>query len=141
MVMNLVVAVFYNEYRNQIEKKIKKYDKTREVFIKKQYHTVIHLNEGNDDDVDWDNIVLEELHVERFENFYVEELRKSPKVVDLLIQINYEIEHGISDGMLDFEAFSLLYMMLDHKSKDSKKANKSEEGTGDQIDTSVEFDL
>ena len=34
MIMNLVVAVFYNEYRNQIERKIKKYDKTREVFIK-----------------------------------------------------------------------------------------------------------
>ena len=72
-------------------------------------------------------MVLEQLEVERFKNYYYYELTKSPKVVDLLIQIKYEMDHGISDGILDFEAFSLLYMMLDHKSSDIKKANANRE--------------
>lgn len=48
----------------------------------------------------------------------------SPKVVELIVAINAEIELGVSDGMIDFDAFSIMYMMLEHKFKDEKESNK-----------------
>jgi hypothetical protein len=42
----------------------------------------------------------------------------------LIVAINAEIELGVTDGMIDFEAFSIMYMMLEHKFKDEKESNK-----------------
>lgn len=47
----------------------------------------------------------------------------SPKIVEVIVQINAEMELGVSDGMIDFEAYSIMYMMLEHKFKDEKQSN------------------
>lgn len=67
--------------------------------------------------------MLRKLHVEQFENYYIEEIKVSPKIVEVIVQINAEMELGVSDGMIDFEAYSIMYMMLEHKFKDEKQSN------------------
>lgn len=45
LVMNLVVAVFYNEYKNTIERKLKKYDSTRVSYIQVEFFKILNLTE------------------------------------------------------------------------------------------------
>lgn len=37
MLLNLMLAVFYNSYKQQVERKIAKYDTLREEFLKKEF--------------------------------------------------------------------------------------------------------
>jgi two pore calcium channel protein 1 len=46
MLLNLMLAVFYNSYKKQIEKKISKYDTIREDFLKKEFEDIAGLKDS-----------------------------------------------------------------------------------------------
>ena len=81
------------------------------------------MTERDPTDEERAEVFSRKLHVEEFENYYIEEIKVSPKVVELIVAINAELELGVSDGMIDFDAFSIMYMLLEHKFKDEKESN------------------
>jgi len=120
MLLNLMLSVFYNSYKHQFEKKIEKYDNMRREFLQQEFTSIA----GHPD---------ERITSEEFREKYGNKLIKSSrKVSEILTSIENEQELGISDGLINFEDFSYMYMFLEFKdielssgkSKDADKKGK-----------------
>ena len=77
LILNLMLAVFYNVYRQLIEKKIKKYDKMREEFLEQEFK---NIPKKKDD----------EMTLDEFRDAYKFEIRKNKKVKTMLKNIQDE---------------------------------------------------
>ena len=101
LVLNLMLAVFYNVYRHQIDKKIKKYDKMRNDFLTKEFQKLPKQNE--------DVITLDE-----FKDAYKHEIRKNKKVKTMLKNIADEQRLVNKETpALNFEEFKFIYLFLE----------------------------
>lgn len=102
LLLNLMLAVFYNSYKQQIEKKISKYDELRAKFLEDEFKKI---NKAEDRDF---------VTVDEFKYQYTHKvIDQSEKVKTILNQISNEMELGLSDGRIDQEDFAYLYMFLE----------------------------
>ena len=110
MLLNLMLAVFYNSYKNRIESKISKYDILREEFLRKEFDAIGTPIK--------DNITTKQFR----DKFGPKVINQSEKVQSLLKEIENERELGISDGLIYFEDFSYMYMFLDFNINKRKRS-------------------
>ena len=79
MGLNLMLAVFYNSFRHQVEKKINKYDKIREEFLSKEFLLTCYYPNVKDVDDSLDLKEIKEMKCElgQFQEKFRENLTRS----------------------------------------------------------------
>jgi len=112
MLLNLMLAVFYNSYKHQIERKIEKYDNMRHEFLKKEFESI---------QSEYQNKIT----TDEFRMKYGDKLiNGSDKVVEIIKNIENEYELGVSDGFIYFQDFSYMYMFLEFKKMEKFEKKK-----------------
>lgn len=74
---------------------------------------VEHPKEVREDDKFGFNPYIHSCTVKQFETHYADQIAITPRVAEILRTIEQEVLLGFSDGLLEFSAFSYLYMLLD----------------------------
>ena len=133
MLLNLMLAVFYNSYKTQIEAKIAKYDSLREDFLRKEFRAAGRQDgepassskrkqkQGEEEKDDDQSRGPSRDHISPAEfraKYGPKVIEQSEKVLQLLKAIENERDLGVSDGLVYYEDFAYMYMFLefsDHK--------------------------
>lgn len=116
MLLNLMLAVFYNSYKTRIERKIRKYDHIREEYLDNKFRLAGATT----------NRYYITIH--EFKKKYGEKLiSASENVMTLLKSIQQEKDLGYSQGYITFDDFAYMYMFLEFKDDDKGKQKKTTE--------------
>ena len=102
MLLNLMLAVFYNSYKAQVERKIAKYDSLREEFLRKEFRAIGASPER-------DYVTTTEFRTK----YGAKVIGQSEKVQQLLGAIDNEREVGLSDDRVYYADFAYMYMFLE----------------------------
>ena len=122
MLLNLMLAVFYNGYKTRAQAKIAKYDSLREEFLRAEFAAA---GAGPHRD----HITPAEFRAK----YGSKVIEQSEKVLPLLEGIEQERDLGVSDGLVYYDDFAYMYMFLefsDHKKQHRKAAKQQASGRG-----------
>lgn len=123
MLLNLLLAVFYNNYKLQVEKKINLHQSMRETFLAEEFAKArLYPETPGSEEMTLGVAQTSVLHIDQFKNAYEGVLANGGPAKDLVRAIEQENNLGISKGELDFKAYSILYMNLDFTKKDVASA-------------------
>lgn len=117
MLLNLMLAVFYNSYKNLIEKKISKYNDIREEFLRKEFNSIKQS--------DFNDFVTTIQFEEKYGKKVIEQ---SDRVAELLKELKKERDLGVSKGHIYYDDFAFMYLYLEfenHKQQ-TRRASKNQ---------------
>lgn len=110
MLLNLMLAVFYNSYKTRIERKINKYEHIRQEYLENEFRVAGATNNRY------------YITIQEFTKRYGQKLiNASENVKTLLKSIQQEKELGFSQGFITFDDFAYMYMFMEFKEENKFK--------------------